>query len=309
MLLNLIIFLISCIILAKSSQIIIKTLSKLAIFLRLTEFSIGFILMAIATTLPELFVGINSALKNNTALSLGNVLGSNIVNLSLILGIVIILSKNIDTKSKIIEKNIKYMFFISLIPMLFMLDHIISRLEGLVLILIFIIYIYKVSKERKPEQKITDNSSLDLYKNFGLFFLGISLLILSANFVVGYGTKLAIDLFVPPILIGLFMIAIGTSLPELAFGVKASLKKHPKMSLGNLTGASIVNSTLVLGATAIIKPITANFKLFLIASLFLIIINTLYLIFIKTNKKLTINEGIILIIIYISFLITELMIK
>ncbi len=309
---NLLIFFISCIVLAKSSQLIIKTLVKLATFLRLSEFSVGFILMAITTTLPELFVGINAAIKNNTALSLGNVIGSNIVNLTLILGIIIILSKKIETKSKLIRKNVFYMFLISLIPLIFMFNHVISRFEGLILLIIFALYMYNLSKQRLPPTKIDNEKNsphLESFKNFGIFFLGIFLLIASSNFVVGYGSKLAIDLFVPPILIGLFMIAIGTSLPELVFGIRASLTKHPKMSLGNLTGSVIVNSTLVLGVTAIIRPITADFRLFLIASLFLIITTYFFLIFTRTNKKLTLNEGLILILIYIIFLITELLTK
>jgi len=306
MLLNLIIFIIACIILAKSAQLIIKTLVKLEKILHLTDFSIGFLLMAVATTLPELLVGINAAIKNNTALALGNVLGSNIVNLTLILGVVIILSKKISTKTDLIEKNTFYMFLISLLPLLLMLDSKISRPEGLILILIFIFYIFRLTKHKLPK---INNHYKSTKKSFLIFIIGVFLLIASSYFVVEYATKLAVDLFLPPILIGLFLVAIGTSLPELAFGIKASLKKHPKLSLGNLTGSVIVNSTLVLGTTALIHPITADFKLFLVASLFLILTSYLFFIFSKTDKKLTLKEGIVLILIYIAFLATEFILK
>jgi len=306
MLLNLTIFIIACIVLAKSAQLIIKTLVKLEKILHLTDFSIGFIFMAVATTLPELLVGINAAIKNNTALALGNVIGSNIVNLTLILGIVIILSKKISTKTDLIEKNTFYMFLISLLPLLLMLDSTISRSEGLILILIFIFYIFKLTKHKLPK---INNHYKSTKKNFLIFIIGIFLLISSSYLVVEYATKLAVDLLLPPILIGLFLIAIGTSLPELAFGVKASLKRHPKLSLGNLTGSVIVNSTLVLGTTALIRPITADFRLFLVASLFLILTSYLFFIFSKTDKKLTLKEGIVLILIYIAFLATEFILK
>jgi len=306
MLLNLTIFILACIVLAKSAQLIIKTLVKLEKIFHLSDFSIGFILMAVATTLPELLVGINAAIKNNTALSLGNVIGSNIVNLTLILGIVIILSKKISTKTDLIEKNTFYMFLISLLPLLLMIDSTISRSEGLILILVFIFYIFKLTKHKLPK---TNNHYKSTKKSFSIFIMGVFLLITSSYIVVEYATKLAVELLLPPILIGLFLVAIGTSLPELAFGIKASLKKHPKLSLGNLTGSVIVNSTLVLGVTSIIRPITADFRLFLVASLFLILTTYLFFIFSKTDKKLTLKEGIVLILIYIAFLATEFILK
>lgn len=312
LILNILIFLISCIILAKSGQLIVNTLTKLSLFLRLSEFKIGFILMAVSTTLPELFVGINSAINNNTALSLGNVLGANIINLTLVIGIVVLLSNKIETKGKAIQKTTFYMFVISLIPLTFMLNRSISRFEGLILVIIFFVYIINIGREKHPISCIdkSSNNLLSSFKNFGIFFLGIFLLIVSSRIVVNYGNKLASELFIPPILIGLIFVAIGTTLPELVFGIKSALSKHPKMSLGNLIGAVSVNSTLVLGVTALIKPITtADFTLFLVSSIVLVFITYFFFMFVRSNRKLSWKEGLMLIFIYILFLITEIILK
>jgi len=131
---NLLIFLGLCALLILSGYLLVKTLSKIAVFLKLSEFIIAFIIMAFATSIPELFVGISSAISKNPALSLGNVIGSNIVDLTFIIGIAVVLARGI-TINKEVRKDSLYMFLIALIPIILMLiGNGLSRIDGVILV-------------------------------------------------------------------------------------------------------------------------------------------------------------------------------
>ncbi|MBU2634033.1 MAG: hypothetical protein KJ674_02200 [Nanoarchaeota archaeon] len=309
---NLVIFIISCLILILSGSFLVKSLSKISSFLKISEFAVGFLIMAVATSMPELFVGITAALNANSALALGTVIGSNIVDLTLVLGIIILLSREIKVKQKSIKKDALFMFFIAILPLVLMfLGNTLSRVDGVILIAVFLLYSHRLLKQsREFSKKVEDGvKRVEIVSYSGLFIISLLLLFFSANYVVKYATLLSIDLALPPILIGLFLIALGTSLPELVFGARAALTGHGGMSLGDIMGAIVVNSTLVLGVTAIIYPITADFLLFLVSGVFMILIIFLFVTFLESGNKLSWREGISLILFYVFFIVLELYIR
>jgi len=144
---------------------------------------------------------------------------------------------------------------------------------------------------------------------FLLFLVMLPALFFSAKYVVLYGSDLAGVLVLPPIFIGLFFVALGTSLPELVLGAQAAIKKHPEMVLGNTIGSVIVNALLVLGVTALIYPITATAFLFFTSSAFMIILCFLFAVFLESSGGLSWKEGIVLLLMYVLFLIVELNLK
>jgi len=305
---NLILFLISCIVLIISGTLLVKTLTKIASFLRLSEFVVGFIIMAFATSIPELFVGITSALTKNPALALGNVIGANIINLTLVIGIAILLGKGIKIESKKTKTDALYMVGIAALPMVLMvIGGSLSRIDGIILLAAFALYARRILQQRKLFKKEVEDSikRKDIILTTILFVFSLALLFLSARFVVEYATSLSVDLALPPIIVGLFIISIGTTLPELTFGSRAVLAGHSEMALGNSIGSVIVNSTLVLGITAIIFPITANILLFSISAIFMVVIAFLFATFVESGNKLYVKEGISLILLYIFFVIIE----
>jgi len=278
----------------------------------LSEFVIGFILMGLATSIPELFVGVSSALARNSAFGLGNVIGSNILNITLIGGIIVLIGRGIKIESKKTKKDALYMFFITLLPFILMwIGHSISRIDALILLGAFFFYNVKLLRERKEftkEQKERERRWEPILNTF-LFILCLVLLFFSSKFIIKYASLLSIDLSLPPILIGLFLISVGTTLPELAFESRAVQMKHSEMALGNLIGSVIVRSTLVLSITALISPITANFSLFFSSGVFMIIVAFLFATFVESGNKLYIKEGISLILLYVFFIIVELIVK
>ncbi len=309
---NLILFLIACLVLVVSGTLLVKSLTKLATYLRISEFIIGFMIMAFATSIPELFVGINAALAKKTSLALGMVIGSNIADLTLVIGIAILLKGGISIESKKTKVDALYMFIIATLPFALMwIGRSISKIDGIILICAFLVYARKLYRERKVFTKEFKNhyKRLEPILNTILFIASLALLFLASKFVIHYADLLSIDFALPPIIMGLFLIAIGTSLPELVFEAKAVMMGHTEMALGDLIGSVIVNSTLVLGVTALIYPITANLLLFFTSGLFMLLAAFLFATFVESGDRLYIKEGISLIFLYIFFIILEFYIK
>ncbi len=295
-----------------SGHFLVKSLIKIAYFLRISEFVVGFVIMAFATSVPELFVGISSALAHNTALALGNVVGANILNLTVVIGIPILLRKGIVIESEKTKTDALYMFFIAALPFILMwIGHGISRVDGIILVGAFFVYAIKLYKERKIFKKEVEDRIKKwepvAYTFLFLFFL--VLLFVSSRFLVFYATLISIDFMLPPILIGLFLVSFGTTLPELVFGTRAALAGHTQMTLGNTIGSVVANSTLVLGITAIIWPITADFLLFITSGIFMLIVAFLFATFVESGNKLYWKEGVSLILLYIFFIIIQFYIR
>lgn len=300
------------IVLAASAFLLVKSLTRIAAFLHLNEFVAAFIIIAFSTSLPELFVGITSALDGNPALSLGNVIGSNIVDLTLVLGIAVVLAKGIPVKKKSIQKDTIWMLGIAALPLLLMIiGHSLSRTDGALLVAVFLLYSWKLITQRKQfHAKMKDG--LSRWSSIGytlLFVASLVLLFFSADSVVASGAQVAEDLQLPRILIGLFLIALATSLPELAFEVTSVRTKHPDFALGDSIGSVVANSTAVLGVTALIHPITTNFLFFLTSALFMLLVCFLFIIFVHTENKIDWREGVAMIALYLFFVVMELTIQ
>lgn len=308
------IFLISCLILARSSAWIVQSLIKIARFLRWKEFIVASLLMAFVTSLPELFVGISSALHKQPLLSFGNIIGSNIVVLTLIIGMGAIMGGELRFKSKILQKASIYAPLIASLPLLLMLDKKISRIDGCILLIVSFFYFYWLLYQKKRFTKAFPGKSknknlrlLPFLKNLGIFITGICLLLLSAEGIVWSVLNLGKEFNLPVLIMGLFLIAIGTSIPEMAFSAKSIAIGHKQMVLGDAMGSIVINSSLVLGVTALITPFEiSNFSPYLAGILFTIITSLFFTIFAKTGREITKKEALFLLLTYIAFLISEI---
>ncbi|MBR9704150.1 sodium:calcium antiporter [Candidatus Pacearchaeota archaeon] len=309
---NIIFFILSSLALIVSGVYLVKSLSKISRFLGISEFSTAFIIMAFATSIPELFVGVSSALSNNSALSLGNIIGANILNLTLVAGIIIILGKEIKFKTKSIGKDTYLMLIaITLVIVLFVIGKSLSKIDGLILLGFFAFHVYNVFKKRKKYSKKleSDRHKKNRFLWLLIFMMSLVVLFVSSQYVVRYASNIAVELNFPEIIVGLFLLSIATTLPELVFGVTAANTKHKEMAIGNTIGTTIVNSTFILGIVAVINPIKADFMPFLISGAFMFIAAFLLVTFIKSGRKLERFEGISLILLYVLFIIFEIFIK
>ncbi|MFA5051294.1 MAG: sodium:calcium antiporter [Patescibacteria group bacterium] len=296
-----------CVVLFRSSMWMVKSLNFLANYYQVPEFAMAFVLAGLATSLPELTVGILSGLNKISVLSLGNILGANFADITLILGLPILLIKGLKIETKFIKSNIIYTFLIVIFPLLLLLDGQISRLDGVTLIILYILYIiFLFQRKSESSETFVKKSKKDLWKNISLFILGIVFLLISAKMIVWASQSIAQQLNVRLFIIGVFLLALGTTMPELSFNLKAG-KNHPDMILGNILGSVAVNSSLILGIVAIISPIVVlNIQMVLTTVIFLIGAFALLAFLGRTEKQLSWREGLVLIFIYIGFLITTL---
>ena len=303
---NLLLSIGACIVLIISAELLVKSLTKVAFYFGLSEFVVGFMIVALATSIPEFFVGITSALEGNPKLSVGNVIGANIIDLTLVIGIVTILRRGIKVETKAVRTDVLYMFIIAALPLILMMDQRICRFDGFILLIAFFLYVLRLFKQEKRFRETVDHiSRREFVKNTIFTCVSIISLLLSADFLVRYASSLAIELSVPPILIGLLPISLGTTLPELTFEAKAVLMRHRYMALGDLIGSVVANTTLVLGTVALISehPIEPNFLLFLTSSFFMIVVAFLFTTFVEAEKHILWQEGVALILLYVLFVI------
>lgn len=300
-------FILASLIMARSSAALVNSLVKLGRYFKATDFLISFVIMATATSLPELFLSIISAIEGTPQLALGTVIGSNIADLTLVIGITSLVSGNLRVESILKKRNVFYMAAISILMILLLLDGLLSRADGLILLLLFGYYAIRLFSQKGYFSKKTDSVSYAEAIKSGLYFTaGLVFLLLSSGLMVRSAESIALEFRVPIVLIGLLIVALGTSLPELALGLAAAKKDRDDMIMGNILGSVVVNSALILGLTALIHPITVQSTYLVNTSLIaLLLILGLFVYFLRTDKELSLREGVLLIFVYIIYVSIE----
>jgi len=312
MTLYIILFILGFVGLAKSSDLLVRSLTILSRVFRIPEYTIAFLFMSMATSIPELFVGLSSAVNKISELSFGNVMGANLINITIILGLVILLGKGLKVESKISKRNFWLISGLTLLPFLLALDGVVSRGDGILLLLLFVFYISRIRKESEhftktmEEQQPKKFTGKIVFRNISYFVLGVAMLIISAYVIVRCGENIAEAISFNTLAFGLIFIALGTSLPEMAFGLRARILKHDSMVVGNSFGSIAFNSTLIVGLVSVISPIyvTAYFDLFVTAIL-LIVALLFFQFFLFSKSFLSRKEGFALVMIYVIFLVIQ----
>jgi len=302
--------------LIKASDILLVNFQSLSQRTKLRQFALTSFLLGLATSLPELFVGITSALAGKPNLSLGNVIGSNIADLSLVIGGAALVGGVVQIRGAFLTKDVFYVFLAGAAPMVLLFDKTLSRLDGFILLALYGFYQMMIFTRPKQPEEVKESFPRRLLDRFwhpstrrelSWIFLGTALLLFSADMLVKVASKMASLFNTPLLLIGLFLVAVGTSLPELAFSLRALRKHHPTMVFGNLLGSVVANGTLVVGLTAIISPIRIiAFDDYLLATMAFAIVFGIFYFFIRTKHKLERWEAAFLIAFYCSFLLSEL---
>jgi cation:H+ antiporter len=291
---------------------LVQSLLVLARFLRIRQFVLSFILMAFATSIPELFVNITSGIANKGSIGLGNAIGASILDITFILGITLLLARKIDVKQKILKQSARSMTLVAPLPaILLAIGNEISRIDGAILIIVFLIYSYYLLKSGRDYRDLEHDhiNRLTVILMTLAFLVALAGLFFASHVAVKTGTIMAAALRIPPLLLGLFILSFGTTLPELIFETRAVFRKTPSLALGDVMGSVICNSTLVIGINALINPIQANFLLFITGAIFLFFTSLLYYTFITRTTQLTWREGIIFLFVYIIFVLVELTVR
>ena len=316
MILYIFIFIFSFAILFWSSNFLIGALTKISKFLSWKEFVVSFLIMAFATTIPNFFVGIISALNKVPELSFSDVLGTNIADLTLVIALAALVSKmGLSVPSRTVQGSSLFTIGVAIFPLILIQDGVLSRTDGILLLCAFASYLAwlfnKKERFKKAYGGVPEKLTLAFFsKNVFLLFGSVVLLLISTQGIVKAAVFFADYLHLPLGLIGILIVGLGTALPEASFALQSARKNQDWLIVGNVMGSVIMTTTLVLGVVALICPFQiSDFSLFVIARIFLIISAAFFLLFIRTGHKITRREATFLLGIYITFVIVEILIK
>jgi len=312
---NAIVLFVLLVVLIRSSSLTIINSVKLASVTGLGKTKVGFLLVAFSTSLPELFVAIFAIVDQETVgVSVGNILGSNIMNICLILGIgFLIMAIKYPQSSGFFTRmtrdevgNLNFGIFVaSIVPLLLLYFGYATQLMGAILIGLFIYNMYNLARKRETVEEISDTATKNENKKYIVkSILGIIGIVASSFFIIESATFLALVAGIPPIIVGATLVAFGTSFPELVTSVDSVRKGFIELALGNVIGSCFINITLILGFTFLLAPLNVDISAFSDVILFSLISNIVFG-YIIQNSSTGKREGIILLAIYVIFIVVS----
>ncbi|WP_372715246.1 calcium/sodium antiporter [Ilyobacter sp.] len=310
--LNLIFLLVGFIPLIYGANFLVDGSSSLAKKFNIPNIVIGLTVVAFGTSAPELIVNVFSSLQKTSDITMGNIIGSNIFNVAVILGVSAVL-RNINVKTNTTWKEIPLALLAAVLVIIMINDTAIdknkiseiSRIDGMVLIsffMVFMSYTLSMIKSGKSEEEVTVKE-FTLLKSSILTLLGLIMLVIGGKVIVMFAVNFAKDMGISERVIGLTIVSIGTSLPELATSVSATLKNNVDIAIGNVVGSNIFNIFLVLGVSSFIHPIPLldGVNVDIALNIFLSLLLFLF-IFSGKGRKIERWEGFSFIVIYIFYL-------
>lgn len=308
-----ILLIIGFILLIKGADYFVEGSSNLAKALKIPTLIIGLTVVAFGTSAPEAVVSIVASTKGSNEIALSNIIGSNIFNLLAVLGISAIV-KGLKASRQIITKDFLFSILATLILIAMMFDkflsgdklNIITRGEGLVLLSILVLYVYSLILTASKEKKLIKEKHKLTPKDILMLVLGILAVILGGELVVKSSQQIALNLGISETLVGLTIVSIGTSLPELVTSIVAAKKGETDIALGNVIGSNIFNILFVLGISSTLSPILVNSQS-LIDVLILLGITIICYIFTIYNQRIGRTKGIIMTLTYLIFMIYIIM--
>ena len=314
MLISILLIIIGFIFLIVSADILVDGSSGIAKKFHIPEIIIGLTIVSIGTSMPELFVSITSALEGHSDMAIGNIIGSNLSNLLLILGLSAIIKPVIFQKETRLYEIPMCLFFTIILMIFCNFQNGVSRIESIILLILFCIFLgYTVFMGKKENQNNLieidgkEDKNNSTIKNIILIILGILGLKIGGDLTVNNAVNIANFFNISEKIISLTILAIGTSLPELVTSVTAAIKGNSDIAIGNIIGSNIFNILLIIGVSAVINPIKYNvtynfdFSVLLISTIILAIFP-----FIPPKEKMSRANGIIYVLMYIMYLMVLL---
>lgn len=294
---------------------LVKGSSSLAQSLGISPLVVGLTVVAIGTSAPELLVSLSAALSGSSDIAVGNIVGSNIANIGLILGISGLIFP-IGVHVNLLRREIPIMIGVALLATVLFRDAVVGRIDGIILLVVFLIFMVFVVVFARWDQLETYNNSeqesdkevaqIRRGREFMRLLVGILVLMIGAQLTVNNATDIARSLGISELVIGITLVAVGTSLPELVTSITAALRQESDIAIGNVVGSNIFNILAILGVTAVIQPIDVAQQIINIDSIVMIGFSLLLLPFVL-DRKLSRQEAIVFLLGYIGFTVYVVM--
>ena len=308
---EIVLLIISLVILYFGAEWLVGGASSLAARLKVSPLIIGLTIVSMGTSAPELVVSIKAAMAGQSALSIGNVLGSNLFNTALILGVSAFIVPLV-VKRQLLKVDVPVMIIATVVFLVMFLDGELSAIESWILLAMFaayMTYLFVTSLKNKEKQDASQESAIRIYKHWVidilLLGLGLAGLVYGSDLLVKNAIIIAQKLGMSEAMIGLTIVAAGTSIPELATSVVAAIKRHSDIAIGNVVGSNTFNLLLILGTAGAIYPIKTP-DINIIDSLFLLGVSLALLLFMKMGTRINRWQGAIFLLMYASYYIIKL---
>ncbi len=309
MIVNIILLVLGFVVLIKGADIFVDGASNIALHFKVSKMLIGLTIVAFGTSAPEFAVSIKSLISGSGDIVLGNVIGSNILNIVLILGTASMFH-SLNVKNATVKKELPITILITLLFSTVLVDNVfdrgaknaITRSDGVVILLFFLVFIYYLIKMMR--NKIEDDeekNNMSLIKAILFTLLGIASIILGSNLVVDNASSIAKLLGVSERMIALTVVALGTSLPELVTSITATKKGEYDIAIGNVVGSNIFNIGIVIGIPVALLGTIPNITVNIVDIMVMILASILLFIFSFNDRKITKKEGMIFLIIFIIY--------
>lgn len=299
--LSLIMLIVGFVLLVKGADFFVDGASSIAARYGIPQLVIGLTIVAMGTSFPEAAVSITAALKGSAGITIGNVIGSNILNVAIILGLASIIVP-IRIKKSTIKRELPFSMIITILLVLFGLNGKVSRLDGILLWIAFLFYLYYVYQMSKHSQEQEDIKVMSLGKSLIYVVVGLACILFGSDLAVDGATQIARIFGMSERFIGLTIVALGTSLPELVTSVSAAKKGNADIAIGNIVGSNIFNILFVVGTSALIIPVPFETRFIVDGIMAFIVLLVLWLC-VRKNKVLERKHGILLLGIYLGYFI------
>jgi len=309
---TIVLLIIGLIILIVGGDYLVRGSSSIALRLHLSPLVVGLTIVAFGTSAPELVISIQSALKGSPDIAMGNVVGSNICNLALVLGLIAVINP-VKVQTNSIRVDWPMTMGASILLFFMIREGYLKALEGVIMIVILVLYLFFIIRDSRKEtlaSKVEESSDIpdpptkQIWKDIVFIIIGCVGLFFGSEWFVGSAKDLALSLGVEERVVGLTVVALGTSLPELVTAAVASFKGQTDLALGNLMGSNIFNILSILGITSIIKSIHVHEIILGKDIIWMLLITLMILPLMIIKREVGRTDGIILLVVYSVYIYT-----
>lgn len=305
---NIFIFIVALFMVIKGATLATKYAALLAESYRLSKYTVGFIIIAVISILPETFIAINASLNGVPSFGLGMLFGSNIADLTLIIALIIFFAgRSLKVESKILKSHAVYPFIL-LLPLILGFNGHFSRLEGMTLIVAGAVFYYLALKNGIDGSIPLKNGNGRLKSGLMLVFSMVILLV-GSHFTVTSATAVAGYIGVSPILIGMLIVGLGTTMPEFFFSLKSVGKRDDSLAVGDILGTVLADATIVVGILALVSPFSFPQKIIFVTGIFMVAASFLLFYFMKSGRRITKKEAHLLFFFWVIFVLVEFIVN
>ncbi len=280
----------------------------LARHLRLSRYAVGFIVVAVISILPETMIAINAAIEGVPSLGLGTLFGSNIADLTLVIAIIVLFARRgLSVEGKIVKNHLVYPLIL-LLPVVLGLNGHYSRIDGLALIIAGGVFYY-IALRDGTDGTLPIPKRDGRYRSLLMLFFSMAVLLTGAHFAVVAANALASDLGVSVVLIGMFVIGLGTTMPELFFALRSVRKRDDSLALGDILGTVLADATIVVGLLALLKPFHFPHHIVYVTGVFMVVASFVLFRFMRTGYVISKRESVLLFLFWLLFVCAEIMVN